>query len=381
MGTLIAGHVCLHATMAGSRMAAPLLALDQGQSTAAAGILVALFALTQVFLSLPAGRYADRHGLKRPVGLSVAVACAGAALAAAWPVYWVLCLAALMCGGAIGAATIALQRHIGRLARTPAELKQVFSWLSIAPAASNFVGPFVAGIMIDQFGFRAAFALLAALPLLAWTLMRRTRELPLEPARAGPRPAVWDLLRDSAMRRLLLMNWFMNSSWDLHAFMVPVLGHERGLPASVIGGILGAFAISAALVRVAMPLFAERLREWVLITAATGISGVLFALYPFAPSAAAMGVCAAALGLTLGTVQPMVMSMLHQMTPKHRHGEALALRLMLVNLSSVGMPLMFGAVGGVLGAGGVFWAMGSVLGLGSTLGFGLRGRGEGAQDH
>jgi hypothetical protein len=28
--------------------------------------------------------------------------------------------------------------------------------------------------------------------------------------------------------------------------MVPLLGHERGLPASVIGSILGAFAIAAA---------------------------------------------------------------------------------------------------------------------------------------
>ena len=49
----------------------------QGYSEAAVGVLLALFALTQVFLALPAGRYADRHGLKRPVGLSVVAATAG----------------------------------------------------------------------------------------------------------------------------------------------------------------------------------------------------------------------------------------------------------------------------------------------------------------
>ena len=95
LARLIAGQICLHACMAGTRMAAPLLALRDGYSEAAVGVLLALFALTQVFLALPAGRYVDRHGLKRPVAWSVAVASAGAALAVIWPVFPVLCLSAL----------------------------------------------------------------------------------------------------------------------------------------------------------------------------------------------------------------------------------------------------------------------------------------------
>ena len=63
LAKLIAGQVCLHACMTGMRMAAPLMALRSGQSEAAVGVLLALFALTQVFLALPAGRYADAHGL------------------------------------------------------------------------------------------------------------------------------------------------------------------------------------------------------------------------------------------------------------------------------------------------------------------------------
>jgi len=64
---LTTGHVFLHACMAGMRMASPLLALREGYSEAAVGVLLALYALTQVFLALPAGCYADRHGLKKPV--------------------------------------------------------------------------------------------------------------------------------------------------------------------------------------------------------------------------------------------------------------------------------------------------------------------------
>ncbi|EER61447.1 major facilitator superfamily transporter [Acidovorax delafieldii 2AN] len=155
LARLIAGQICVHACMAGMRMAAPLLALHEGYSAAAVGVLLALFALTQVFLALPAGRYADRHGLKRPVGYAVVVATSGTALALLFPVFPVLCVAALATGGATGAATIALQRHVGRAAHDATELKRVFSWLAIGPAVSNFIGPFCAGLLIDHAGSTA----------------------------------------------------------------------------------------------------------------------------------------------------------------------------------------------------------------------------------
>src|SRR5262249_46167879 len=106
LARLIAGQIFLHACMAGTRMAATLRALRSGQSEAAVGVLLALFALTQVFLALPAGRFADRHGLKRPIGFAVIAASAGAGLALAWPVFPVLCLSALLTGGATGTAVI-----------------------------------------------------------------------------------------------------------------------------------------------------------------------------------------------------------------------------------------------------------------------------------
>ena len=102
-------------------------------------------------------------GLKRPVAWSVAAATLGAGLAVAWPVFPALCASALLTGGATGCASIALQRHVGRAAATPTQLKQVFSWLAIGPAVSNFLGPFAAGLVIDAAGFRWAFLLMALL--------------------------------------------------------------------------------------------------------------------------------------------------------------------------------------------------------------------------
>jgi MFS family permease len=158
---LVAGQVCLHASMAGMRLAAPLWALREGFSAGAVGVLLALFALSQVFLALPAGRFADRHGLKRPVMLSVLTASAGAALAALFPQFEVLCVSALMTGGATGVAIIALQRHVGKMAQDIQTLRLSYSWLAIGPAISNFIGPFTAGVLIDLASFQSAFVAMA----------------------------------------------------------------------------------------------------------------------------------------------------------------------------------------------------------------------------
>ncbi len=368
LARLIAGQACLHACMAGMRMAAPLLALREGYSPLAVGVLLALFALTQVFLSLPAGRYADRHGLRRPVALAVVAAVAAAGLAAAFPVFPVLCLAALANGGATGAASIALQRHVGRIVSGPVQLRQAFSWLAIGPALSNFVGPLTAGLLIDHAGFRVAFLAMSLLGLGTWACVRGARELPPPEVPAGQRgTTAWSLLREPDFRRLMIINWLMSSCWDVHTFVVPVLGHERGLSASAIGTVLGAFAIAAMVVRILLPVVASRVRESSIIAAAMAIASLLFGVYPFMGSALAMGACSVLLGLALGSIQPMIMSTLHQITPEHRHGEALGLRLMAINGSSVLMPMLFGVAGAAVGVSALFWAVGVMVAPGIRL--------------
>ena len=387
LARLIAGHICLHACMAGMRMAAPLLALHQGFSPLAVGLLLALFALTQVFLSLPAGRYVDRHGLKKPIAFAVVTAASGAALSLMFPAFPVMCLSAMMTGGATGVASIAMQRHVGRAAGDAIELKKVFSWLAIGPAVSNFVGPFSAGLLIDHVGvwmggqaadlngFRGAFLMMAILPLLTWLWVRRTVELPplvRDDAGQGGALRAFDLLRNPMMRRMMLVNWLLSSCWDVHTFVLPVIGHERGFSASVIGAILGVFAVAATLVRVLLPFVAAHIKEWVVLSCAMLSTGALFALYPLLTTPLAMGAASVLLGLALGSVQPMVMSTLHQITPEARHGEALGLRLMVINGSSVLMPILFGTAGAVIGVSAVFWVVGAAVGAGAGPAWALR---------
>ena len=118
---------------------------------------------------------------------------------------------------------------------------------------------------------------------------------------------------------------------------------SAAIPASIIGSILGAFAVAATLVRLAMPLLAAAPARMGGDRGAMLATALLFAVYPFMHTAWAWACARCCWALALGSVQPMIMSTLHQITPEHRHGEALGLRVMSLNASSVVMPLLFGA--------------------------------------
>lgn len=378
---MIVGQVALHSAMAGQRMAMPLQALQAGRPAWVVGLLLALFAALPVLTAMAAGRLVDRHGYHRPLHLAAGLTLIGAACAllGCWlPPPWQL---ALHCvgAGAAGAGTnlgvILVQRTAGQLAGDSTERLRVFSWLGMAFSLANVIGPVTAGLLIDAGGFAAAYGLMLLLPLVSLLAARRVPAAPATAAGAAIRAAAgsrWGLLATPGFKRLLFVNWLLSASWDVHSFAVPVLGHARGYSASTIGLVLGVFTATVTLVRLAIPLLAHRLQEVTVLRVAMVLTATVFAAYPFATTPWAMALCAGLLGLTLGSVQPMLMSTLHHLTPAQRHGEAIALRSMAINFSSSVMPLAFGVLGTALGPGALFWAMGAAVGGGSWAVPGLR---------
>jgi len=365
---LVAAQVGLHGCLNGMRMAVPLLAAAEGRSAAVIGLLMALFAVFPFLIAIPAGRLADRRGYHLPARLAAVLACAGAALAALSLHVVVLGVAAALAGAGSAIGMIALQRTAGRLAGNGAERLRIFSWVALAPSVATFVGPVLAGTLIDHLGYRAAFAGLAVLPLLT---LAASAAVPREPVLAAPanvtpgRGTAWDLLRGADLRRLFFINWLIAACWDAHAFALPLLGHERGLSASAIAAVLASYAVTSAAVRLAIPLLAERLQPRALMAASLALTAAVFLLYPLLHSAWAMAACAGALGLGLGAIQPAVMSTLHTVAPAGRQGEALGLRSTVIHFSTLVMPLCFGTLGAALGVAPVFWLTGMALSAGA----------------
>ncbi len=380
---LVACQVGLHGSLNGVRLAAPLQALGGGHSAAGIGLLMALFALLPVLLSIPAGRYADRHGYHRPVHIALALCAAGTLLGALSANYIALCGAAALVGAGSAIGMIALQRSAGRLAGDAAERLRLFSWIALAPAVANFVGPLLAGQLIDLHGYRVAFAALTLLPLLTLVFVQHVpheaRMAASPPASDAPKAAsrkAWDLLGGADFRRLLFINWLIAASWDAHSFALPILGRERALSASAIATVLAAYAVASGLVRLLIPLLSHRLSPRRMMSGALALVAAVFLLYPWTQELWTMAACAALLGLGLGMIQPAVMATLHQVAPAGRQGEALGLRSLFIHGSTLVMPLAFGALGALSGISPVFWVMALALALGSWQAACLPGRDE-----
>jgi len=359
---LIATLISLHACMACTRVAASLWVLDRGHGEWAVGVLLSLFALAPMALSMWAGRQADRHGFHRPVGIGVLMALAGAAVALAGQGLWTIGFSCLLGGGALSVAAVAIQREAGLMADEPSQLKRVFSWVALGPALSNAIAPVATGLLIDHVSFRAAFALALGLPLLAWWAAGHVPRHAPKPQTAAQRarPA-WDLLRQPALRHLLTLNIVLAACWDAHSFVVPVVGHAKGLSASSIGLVLGSFAVAATLVRLAIVRFAQHLDELIALRAAMLLATAMLVVYFWLPGTAGLMLGSALLGLALGSVQPMVLAMLHQVTPPDRHGQALGLRMLATNGATVAMPVGFGLLAAATLSAAPMWLMACLL--------------------
>ena len=359
---LIATMICVHACMATTRVTASLWVLHQGYGEASLGMLLSLFAVAPIALSLWAGRLADRHGFHRPVGVGVAMAFAGALLALAVQQVWAIAAGCLLCGGAVAVAAVAMQREAGLMADAPGDLKRIFSWMALGPAMSNAVSPIVAGVLIDHFSMSAAFGLATALPVLAWVLARKVPcNPPVVLTKSFRQRAAWDLFRLPAYRRLLLVNLALSSGWDAHSFVVPVVGHARGLSASSIGLVLGSFAVAATVVRLAIVRFSDHIDEGRALRTAMAVATLTFVAYAWLPGTVGLIVGSALLGTALGSVQPMILAMMHHATPPERHGQALGLRMLTVNGATVAMPIGFGMLAAATALAAPMWLMATAL--------------------
>jgi len=369
---IIAFAVFAHIAFVSTRMNGSLYALANKASTFTVGVLMALFALVPMLIAVRAGRWLDAVGARRPLAIGLLMILGGTVLPAAFP-YPVadiapLLVAASLVGTGMMLVQLTTQNLVGQRA-DPANLPAAFSSLALGASVSGLTGPVVTGVLIDRVGHRLTFASFALVTVVALTfLLHQWQHLPTrhaERARAEP-PPVFDLLRYREIRNVLLLNALLSSAWDLQTFMIPVHGTRVGLSASEIGLVLGSFAVATFAIRLAMPRLARSFREWEVLTFTLFTAAVAFALMPWFGTLWPLAGCAFLLGLGLGAAQPNVMSLLHSRSPEGRIGEALGLRTTVMNSSHVVLPLIFGALGSVVGAGAAFGVMAALLGGGGV---------------
>jgi MFS family permease len=293
----------------------------------------------------------------------------GAALPLAWPALPTLYATAALVGLGYLPFHLGTQKYVAELG-SPQDRRHNFSLYTIGFSVSGFLGPTISGFLIDGIGHRLSFGVMAlfGVAAIAW-LWRRREALPGRgsgvPAPPGSLRTL-DLLKSPDMRRLYLVVAVISSAWDVHQFLVPLYGARIGLSASAIGLILGSFAVATLVVRLMVPLFLMSVSEWKVIAAAQLLAGLTYAVYPLYTSLEALLALSFMLGLGLGASQPMVLSLLARVAPPDRLGEAVGLRVMMVNGTQTVLPGTFGALGALIGVAPLFWGMALLLAAGSA---------------
>ncbi len=362
-GYIILLTILAHTAFTSSRMTVSLYALKLQASPFTVGVLMSLYALLPMLLSVLAGRLIDRIGPRVPLLWGNGLLLAGVLLPFLLPGLPTLFVAATMIGSGFMLSHMISNNLVGSYGK-PEDRAANFSWLSLGYSVSGSLGPLIAGFSIDWVGEVKAFTVMGAFAALALGVTFWRRADLVRHDTPKPRPSghsVMDLVRNRNLRSVLIVSGMLSMGWDLFTFVIPIHCSNIGLSASTTGLIMGAFGAATFVVRLAMPALSRRLKEWQVITTAFLISGTAYLLFPFVTSVALLMAIAFLLGLGLGCSQPMVMSLLYGASPPGRQGEVVGVRTTVLNISSTGLPLIFGAVGAALGMGPVFWGIAACL--------------------
>ncbi len=342
--------IIAHTAFNGIRIATSLAAIKAGGGALWVGLLTAMFNIIPAFVAIRVGRMVDRVPLRRPLVIGCALMAIGGTVAAIEPMLWVLALCAATLG--VGWMIIAAwsQYAVGLLggsanrADGTTQRVKAFSVMSMGFSVSSFLGPLIAGFMIDHVSYRAAFGVLAIFPAVAAIFFAsRWVKLPLgEPRSTDADGGARELFGIPVLRNTLVTACFITVGWDLYNFMVPVLGSELNLTATQIGSVLSLFAVAVLVVRFFMPVLTRRLGERGVMISAMVISGITFLAFAFAHNYSLMLTLSFVIGLGLGASQPIILSMLHDAAPPGRIGEVNGMRMTMISTSQWTMPLVFG---------------------------------------
>jgi MFS family permease len=356
MALIVAYCVAAHACYIGSKVTVSLYALQLGASQTTIGVLAAVYAAAPLVLGVYSGRLVDSHGTRWPliggaavIALAMLAGVLGAGLAA-------LFVVAVLTGAGFMFFNVATQTLTGGLG-VEADRGKNFAILSIAYSISSFIGPVSVGLAIDHVGYQGAFAMLTLfmLPAIIGLLINKRFNVFSGKKNTDADRSTMALLRLPQVRSVVIISGLIVASNDLFAFYLPLYAHSLNFSATLIGMILGVFAVAGLITRFAMPALLRRWRAERVMFACLLLAAGAFAVFPASANLYYILSIAFVLGLGLGCGQPLSMMLGYNRAPEGRAGEVTGLRLTANNVARVVIPVVCGALGSTLGASPVFW--------------------------
>jgi MFS family permease len=129
-----------------------------------------------------------------------------------------------------------------------------------------------------------------------------------------------DLIRSAPLQRAYIAAGIIETGGELYNFYMPIYGHSIGLSASVIGMILGTYAVAVLLTRLVMSALVKRSSEEGVLCGSLALAAVACVVFPFVTSVYMLAGISFVLGLGLGCCGPLSMVITYNRAPEGRSG-------------------------------------------------------------
>jgi MFS family permease len=361
--------VLTHTSYKGSKVLVSLYALDLGANPLTVGVLFSMYSVFPVMLSVYAGKLSDRYGYRRPMLFGACGLCAGLILPFIVPSLATLFVSAALAGLCYIFYTVSVQHLIGALGEGVARTKN-YGIFSLGVGLTALLGPVSAGFAIDFVGHRQTYLILCGLASVSVVALLFFPQLVRAPrAKAKPKgeQRLTDMLRDVPLRRVLITAGLTETGLELFNFFLPIYARSLGLSASLIGIVMGSFAVALLVVRTVMPALVRRTSEERVLSSSLYLAAATCLVFPLATSFATLLAVSFVLGLGLGCGSPLSLVLAYNRSPPGRSGEAIGVRQTVNKLTEVAMPIVFGSLGTMLGMGPVFAIDAVMLVIGARL--------------
>jgi predicted MFS family arabinose efflux permease len=332
--------------------------------------------------SLLAGRLTDRRGWQVPVLAGLAVSCAGMLACAAAPNLPLFAAARGLVGLGYGLTWMGLQGFV--VTRSSARHRgHNMSSVIAGLFAGHLAGAAVGAMMMEQSGFRAVFAVGAAMMLMplagVLTLLRPYMARGagvVSPGAAGPAPRTGlaetirlVFTRDFGLLLLGSIIPFSIAQVGLLSFALPLYLEAEGVAASSIGRVLMIYGLCVIYLGPVMGRMIDRYpvkKTWIVVGGVVGSVGMLGLYFDSGLAAAAVAVLMLALAscFTGASQSPYMLAL----PDVQRYGAAGATSVMRAadKLGQMAGPLLVGAMFGTAGMGASLAVTGAIY-LGATL--------------
>lgn len=351
----------------------PALAASFEIAPALAAQVITAQLLGRLLVTIPSGMVIDRLGRKPAMIVGPILLAAGSVLTAVTPSFAILLLAQFLAGA--GASIWHLGREIAAIDLIrPNQRGRVLALFFGLSSAGQALGPVLGGVVTDLMGFRAVFYLAMVLSVgvlgISMTLPETGKNL------KHPQTKMFDFGRLSDIEPIyrvtylvLLLSTFaaMLRMTVINAMLPLQVESALGFSSTEVGVLFGVMGLVNLVVMGPAGWISDHFGRKAANAPAALLSGIAFAIYPFATTMPTLIMLSVLVGIASGFALGAMTVYTYDIVPDHARGRLQAFRRTIGELGGVGGPALAGGVASLTGPGLTFLAFAPVHLLAAAL--------------